>query len=88
MDLLHFLLGNVLGITAADLVRIAATSLFITMVVLLLYKELVLVRFDPVFAASLRLRRTLLTYLQYVLIALAIVVALQTIGIGGPSMGV
>ena len=51
------------------------------MVVLLFYKELVLVTFDPVFAVSLRLRRTLLTYLQYLLIALAIVVALQTIGI-------
>ena len=81
VDLIHFLFGNVLGITGADLVRIAATSLLIVAVILLLYKELVLVTFDPVFAASLRLRRTLLTYLQYLLIALAIVVALQTIGI-------
>ena len=37
--------------------------------------------FDPVFAAALRLHGTLLTYLLYLLIALAIVVALQTIGI-------
>ena len=81
VDLIHFLFGNVLGITGADLVRIAATSLLIVAVIVLLYKELVLVTFDPVFAASLRLRRTLLTYLQYLLIALAIVVALQTIGI-------
>ena len=81
VDLLHFLFGNVLGITGADLVRIAVASIIIAAVVLLLYKELVLVTFDPVFAAALRLRRTLLTYLQYLLIALAIVVALQTIGI-------
>ena len=81
VDLIHFLFGNVLGITGADLIRIAAMSFLIAVVILLFYKELVLVTFDPVFAASLRLRRTLLTYLQYLLIALAIVVALQTIGI-------
>ena len=81
VDLLHFLFGNVLSVTGADLLRIALTSVVITVVVLLLYKELVLVTFDRVFAVSLRLRSTLLTYLQYLLIALAIVVALQTIGI-------
>lgn len=81
VDLLHFLFGNVLSVTAGDLLRIAAASLVITAVVLLLYKELVLVTFDRAFAASLRLRSGLLTYLQYLLIALAIVVALQTIGI-------
>ena len=81
VDLIHFLFGNLLGINGADLVRIAATSFVIAVVILLFYKELVLVTFDPVFAVSLRLRRTLLTYLQYLLIALAIVVALQTIGI-------
>lgn len=81
VDLLHFLFGNMLSITTADLVRIAVVSVVIGAVILLLYKELVLVTFDPVFAASLRLHSTLLTYLQYLLIALAIVVALQTIGI-------
>ena len=81
VDLLHFLFGNMLSITTDDLVRIAVVSVIIGAVILLLYKELVLVTFDPVFAASLRLRGTLLTYLQYLLIALAIVVALQTIGI-------
>ncbi len=81
VDLLHFLFGNLLSVTAADLVRIGAVSVVIVAVILLLYKELVLVTFDREFAASLRLKSTLLTYLLYVLIALAIVVALQTIGI-------
>lgn len=81
VDLLHFLFGNVLSVTGTDLLRIALASVLITVVILLLYKELVLVSFDRVFAASLRLRSTLFTYLQYLLIALAIVVALQTIGI-------
>ena len=47
----------------------------------LFYKEMVLVTFDRVFAVSLRLNSRLLTALQYVLMALAISVALQTIGI-------
>ena len=81
VDLLHFLFGNLLSVTGADLVRIGAVSVIVVVVVLLLYKELVLVTFDRVFAASLRLRSTLLTYLQYLLVALAVVVALQTIGI-------
>ena len=81
VDLLHFLFGNLLSVTTADLVRIGAVSVIITAVILLLYKELVLVTFDRVFAASLRLKSTMLTYLLYLLIALAIVVALQTIGI-------
>ena len=81
VDLLHFLFGNLLSVTAADLLRIGAVSVIVAAVVLLLYKELVLVTFDRVFAASLRLRSTLLTYLQYLLVALAVVVALQTIGI-------
>ena len=81
VDLLHFLFGNLLSVTGADLVRIGLVSVIVVGVVLLFYKEMVLVTFDPVFAASLRLHGTLLTYLQYLLIALAIVVALQTIGI-------
>ena len=81
VDLLHFLFGNMLSVTTADLARIGVVSVIIVVVVLLFYKELVLVTFDRVFAVSLRLRSTVLTYLQYLLIALAIVVALQTIGI-------
>ena len=81
VDLVHVLFGNLLSITGADLVRIAVTTGLIAAVVMLFYKELVVVTFDRVFAAALRLKGTLLTYLLYVLMALAIVVALQTIGI-------
>lgn len=50
-----------LSVTGADLVRIGEVSVIVAALVLLLYKELVLVTFDRVFAASLRLRNTLLT---------------------------
>jgi manganese/iron transport system permease protein len=81
VDLVHFLFGNVLSVSDTDLLRIAAVSAIIVIVVVLFYKEMVLVTFDRVFAASLRLSSRSLTALQYVLMALAIAVALQTIGI-------
>ena len=81
VDLVHFLFGNVLSVDGTDLLRIGVVAVAIVIVVVLLYKELVLVTFDRVFAASLRLRSQWLTLLQYVLIALAIVVSLQTIGV-------
>ena len=81
VDLVHFLFGNVLSVSGADLLRIAAVAAIIVIVVVLFYKEMVLVTFDRVFAASLRLSTRSLTALQYVLMALAIAVALQTIGI-------
>jgi len=81
VDLLHFLFGNILSITSADLVRIGIVSTLIFAVIIFFYKELVLVSFDRTFALSLRIKSTQLTYLQFLLVALAIVVALQTIGI-------
>ncbi|MDE0223487.1 MAG: metal ABC transporter permease [Spirochaetaceae bacterium] len=81
VDLVHFLFGNVLSVNGTDLLRIAVVAAIIVVVVVLFYKEMVLVTFDRVFAASLRLSSRSLTALQYVLMALAIAVALQTIGI-------
>lgn len=81
VDLVHFLFGNVLSVNGADLIRIGATAAVIVAVVGLFYKELVLITFDRVFAASVRINGRLLTALQYVLMALAIAVSLQTIGI-------
>jgi ABC-type Mn2+/Zn2+ transport system permease subunit len=48
---------------------------------LALYKEFLVLAFDPVLAVTLRLPTTFLHYLLLVLIALAIVVSLQTVGV-------
>ena len=81
VDLVHFLFGNVLSVSRTDLIRIGVVVAIIVVVVALFYKEMVLVTFDRVFAAALRLNSRMLTALQFVLMALAIAVALQTIGI-------
>jgi manganese/iron transport system permease protein len=81
VDLTHILFGNVLGVSTKDLWLAAGLSLVVLVVVVALYKELLLISFDPVLAATLRLPLTALQYLLLVLIALTIVVSLQTVGV-------
>jgi len=80
-DLAHFLFGDVLGVRTADLLLTAAFGAGILLIVFLLYKEFVVLSFDPVLAATLRLPARALDYLLMVLIAVAIVVSLQTVGV-------
>jgi manganese/iron transport system permease protein len=81
VDLTHILFGNVLGVSNADLMLTAALGLVVLAVVFLLYKELLVISFDPILASTLRLPLSLLSYLLLVLIALTVVVALQTVGV-------
>jgi manganese/iron transport system permease protein len=81
VDLTHILFGNVLGVSTSDLWLAAGLSLVVLVVVVALYKELLLISFDPVLAATLRLPLTALQYLLLVLIALTVVVSLQTVGV-------
>lgn len=81
VDLTHFLFGDILGVSNADLLRTAVFSVIILLLVLVFYKEFLVLSFDPLLAATLRLPARLLEYMLLVLISLAIVVALQTAGI-------
>jgi manganese/iron transport system permease protein len=81
VDLAHFMFGNVLGVSPGDLWLIAILGGLIVLVILALYKEFMILSFDPILASTLRLPSTVLHYLQLVLIALAIVVSLQTVGV-------
>ena len=82
VDLSHILFGNVLGVSPTDLLLTAGLGALILVVVALLYKPFLVISFDPVLAATLRLPRELLRNLLLVLLALTIVVALQTVGVG------
>ena len=82
VDLSHILFGNILAITSGDLLRIAVFGGGVLLVLGALFKELVAVAFDPVHAATLRLPGEALRYLLLVLIAVTVVVALQTVGAG------
>jgi ABC-type Mn2+/Zn2+ transport system permease subunit len=81
VDLTHILFGDVLGVSTTDLWLTAGLGLGVLLIVILLYKELLVISFDPILAATLRLPLLALDYLLLVLIALTIVVALQTVGV-------
>ena len=51
-DLVHVLFGNVLGVADSDIVLTAVLAGLVLLVVVLLYKELLLVSFDPIMASS------------------------------------
>ncbi|MFZ2362132.1 MAG: metal ABC transporter permease [Anaerolineae bacterium] len=81
VDLVHFLFGDVLGVSQGDLVLTAAFGLLVIGAIVAFYKEFMVISFDPVLAETLRLRGDRLRYLLLVLIAVAIVVSLQTVGV-------
>ncbi len=82
VDLTHILFGNVLGVSQGDLWLTAGLSLVVLGTVVLLYKEFLVMSFDPVLTATLRLPAEGLRNLMLVLLALVVVVSLQTVGMG------
>ena len=82
VDLTDILFGNVLGVSEGDLILIAVLGLVVLLTIILLYKELLVVSFDPVLAATLHLPTGLLKNVLLILIALAVVVSMQTVGVG------
>jgi len=82
LDLSHILFGNVLGVSVTDLLLTAGLVVVVLLAVFLLYKELLVVSFDPVLAATLRLPAERLRVVLLVLLAVTVVVSLQSVGIG------
>ncbi len=81
VDLAHFLFGDVLGVREGDLWLIAIFGGLTILLILAFYKEFLVLSFDPIFAATLRLPVKLLDFLLLILIAVTIVVSLQTVGV-------
>jgi manganese/iron transport system permease protein len=81
-DLTHILFGNVLGVSSTDLWLTGGLAALVLGVLFVLYKEFVLAAFDPVLAHTLGRRPELMRALMLVLLALTIVVSLQTVGVG------
>jgi len=79
-DLASLLFGNILGVSRTDLLIIAGIGLFVILMVLVFYQELLVNAFDPTYAASLGYRTGLLDMLTLGLLTLTIVVGLQAVG--------
>ncbi len=81
LDLVHFLFGDVLGVAWPDLALTAGFGLTVLAILLLFYKEFLVVSFDDTLARTLRLPSTALYYILLVLIAVTIVASIQTVGV-------
>jgi ABC-type Mn2+/Zn2+ transport system permease subunit len=82
VDLSHILFGNVLGVSSGDLVLTAVVGAVVLAVMVLAYKPFLVISFDPVLAATLRMRVEFFRTLLLILLALTIVVSIQTVGVG------
>ncbi|MFV2103573.1 anchored repeat-type ABC transporter permease subunit [Micromonospora sp. LOL_024] len=79
-SLQQFLFGSITGIPDRDLYTVGFTGLAILAVVFLLHKELVAICLDREMARSIGLRVFWLDIALYVMVTLAVVISLQTIG--------
>lgn len=82
VDLSHILFGDVLGVSSTDLLLIGILTAVVLGCLLILYRPLLVVSFDPVLATTLRLPTGLLRSSLLILLSISIVVSLQTVGIG------
>ncbi len=82
VDLSHILFGNVLGVSSLDLWLTAIIGSVILLSILVFYRQFLVISFDPVLAATLRMRVGAFNYLLLVLLALTIVISMQTVGVG------
>ncbi len=81
-DLTHILFGNVLGVSHGDLWLTLGLAAFVLATVLVLYRRFLLSTFDPVHAHMVGARPETMRVVMLVLLAITIVVSLQTVGVG------
>ena len=81
IDLFGYLFGSLLAVSRLDLWISGGLSLFVLTTVILFYKELLFITFDPEMAAATGLPATALYYLLLSLMAITIVLSLKVVGI-------
>lgn len=82
VDLSHILFGNMLGVSPQNLILTAVITIAVLVTLGVLYRPFLVISFDPLLANTLRIPANLMRNLMLVLLALTIVVSLQTVGIG------
>jgi manganese/iron transport system permease protein len=81
VDLFSFLFGNVLGISERELWLVALLGGVVVVTITVLYKELLLLSFDPTVAEAMGYPVQAFNYLLLGLIAVTIVISIQAVGI-------
>lgn len=79
-DLTSFLIGSILGVSRDDLYLTAAVGAIVLLVVAIARRELTSIAFDPVFSQADGINVRLYEQIFFILLSLAIVISLQTVG--------
>lgn len=79
-SLQQFLFGSITGVPDSDLVVVAGTGVFVLGVLFFLHKEFVAISLDRESARAMGVRVFWLDLVLYVLVTLAVVISVQTIG--------
>lgn len=82
VDLSHIMFGNILGVSQTDLLLTVLFALIILAIVIVLFRPLLVLSFDPILAQTMKLPVNALNNLLLVLLAVSVVISLQTVGIG------
>ena len=81
IDLMHFIMGDVLAVADADLWASAITAAIVLSVVVLFFRQLQLTSFDPVMAASVGIPVLLIDYVLTSSVSLVVVSAVSMVGV-------
>ena len=81
IDLFSYLFGDILSVRRDDLISILILGGIVLAVILVFYKELLFVSFDPVVAESAGLPARRLQMLLLILLSVTVVVSVQAVGI-------
>ena len=81
IDLMHFIMGDVLGVADADLWIAAIAAALVLSVIVLFYRQFQLASFDPVMAASIGMPVLLIDYALTTCVSLVVVSAVSMVGV-------
>jgi zinc transport system permease protein len=80
-DLYGYLFGNILAVTWEDVILILAITVIFLVVVFLLYKEFLILSFDPVYGEAIGLPVKRLRLLLLCMVAFSVVILIKIVGI-------
>jgi manganese/iron transport system permease protein/iron/zinc/copper transport system permease protein len=81
IDLMHFIMGDVLGVADHDLWVAAIVAAIVLSVIVLFFRQFQLTSFDPIMAASIGMPVILIDYVLTTCVSLVVVSAVSMVGV-------
>lgn len=81
IDLMHFIMGDILGVADSDLWTSAFVAATVLTIIILFFRHFQMTTFDPIMAASIGLPVLLIDYLLTTCVSLVVVSAVSMVGV-------